>query len=104
MSRGIPKEGKSEIDEILRRLCSHNGVSGVIVCNTAGIPIRTTMENSLAVHHCALIQNLMIKARAAVRDLDPTNDLTFLRLRSKKNEIMVAPRGDFFLIVVQKSG
>ena len=26
-----------------------------------------------------------------VRDIDPTNDLTFLRIRSKKNEIMVSP-------------
>lgn len=26
-----------------------------------------------------------------MRDIDPQNDLTFLRIRSKKNEIMVAP-------------
>lgn len=31
------------------------------------------------------------KARSVVRDLDPTNDLTFLRIRTKKHEIMVAP-------------
>jgi len=36
-----------------------------------------------------------------VRDLDPTNDLTFLRIRSKKHEIMVAPDKEFILIVVQ---
>jgi len=28
---------------------------------------------------------------AKVRDLDPTNDLTFLRVRTKKGEIMIAP-------------
>lgn len=32
-----------------------------------------------------------MKARGTVRDIDPQNDLTFLRIRSKKNEIMVAP-------------
>jgi dynein light chain roadblock-type len=41
------------------------------------------------------------KARSVVRDLDPTNDLTFLRIRSKKHEIMVAPDREFLLIVVQ---
>lgn len=32
-----------------------------------------------------------MKARSTVRDIDPQNDLTFLRVRSKKNEIMIAP-------------
>ena len=35
------------------------------------------------------------------RDLDPQNDLTFLRIRTKKHEMMVAPEKDFLLIVVQ---
>jgi dynein light chain roadblock-type len=26
-----------------------------------------------------------------IRDLDPTNDLTFLRIKTKNDEIMVAP-------------
>jgi dynein light chain roadblock-type len=40
-----------------------------------------------------------------VRDLDPTNDLIFLRIKAKLYEIMVAPDKDFMLIVVQgKSG
>jgi dynein light chain roadblock-type len=36
-----------------------------------------------------------------IRTLDPTNDLTFLRMRSKKHEIMVAPDKEFLLIVIQ---
>lgn len=35
-----------------------------------------------------------------VRDLDPTNDLTFLRLKSRMNEILIAPDKDFLLIVI----
>ena len=34
---------------------------------------------------------LTSKARGVVRTLDPQNDLTFLRVRSKKHEIMIAP-------------
>lgn len=40
------------------------------------------------------------KARSTVRDLDENNDLIFLRIKSKNNEIMVAPDKDFMLIVV----
>ena len=35
-----------------------------------------------------------------VRDLDPENDLTFLRIRTK-HEMMIAPDKDFMLVVVQ---
>ena len=34
--------------------------------------------------------------------MDPHNDLTVIRVRSKKNEIMVAPEKNYMLIVVQK--
>lgn len=51
--------------------------------------------------YAGLISLLSAKARSVVRDLDPSNDLTFLRIRSKKHEIMVAPDKDFILIVIQ---
>lgn len=47
------------------------------------------------------MSQLADKARSVVRDLDPSNDMTFLRVRSKKHEIMVAPDKDFILIVIQ---
>ncbi len=67
----------------------------------AGIPIRTTLDNAATVQYAALITQLAAKARSCVRDLDPQNDLTFLRIRTRKHEIMVAPDKDYILIVVQ---
>lgn len=66
-----------------------------------GIPVKSTLDNSTTVQYAGLISQLADKARSVVRDLDPTNDLTFLRVRSKKHEIMVAPDKDFILIVIQ---
>jgi len=43
------------------------------------------------VQYAGLLHGLAAQARNCVRDIDPQNDLTFLRVRSKKNEIMVAP-------------
>lgn len=57
----------------------------------AGIPIRTTLDNSTTVQYAGLLHQLTMKARSTVRDIDPQNDLTFLRIRSKKHEIMIAP-------------
>lgn len=57
----------------------------------SGIPIRTTLDNSTAVQYAGLLRQLTMKARSTVRDIDPQNDLTFLRIRSKRHEILVAP-------------
>lgn len=102
----------------MKRIQSHKGVVGTIVVNSegifiinishypkyvsfSGIPIKTTLDNTTTVQYAGLISSLADKARSVVRDLDPSNDLTFLRIRSKKHEIMVAPDKEFILIVVQ---
>ncbi|TPX54905.1 hypothetical protein SeMB42_g00127 [Synchytrium endobioticum] len=88
----------SEVEETIKRLSSHKGVEGVVIVNMEGIPIRTTLDAEKTVQHAALITQLTAKARSVVRDLDPQNDLTFLRIRSKRHEIMVAPDKDYILI------
>ncbi|XP_003384606.1 PREDICTED: dynein light chain roadblock-type 2-like [Amphimedon queenslandica] len=91
----------SEVEETLKRIQSHKGVLGVIVVNQEGIPIRTTMDNATTVQYAGLLHSLTAKTRVTVRDLDPMNELYFLRIRTKKHEIMVAPDKDYLLIVVQ---
>ncbi|KAK3733492.1 hypothetical protein QZH41_019397 [Actinostola sp. cb2023] len=85
---------QSEVEETLKRIQSHKGVIGVIIINLEGIPIRSTLDNSTSVQYAGLFHQLTHKARSTVRDIDPQNDLTFLRIRSKKHEIMVAPGKD----------
>eukprot|EP00296_Roombia_truncata_P002317 JP438262.1.p1 GENE.JP438262.1~~JP438262.1.p1 ORF type:complete len:98 (-),score=17.90 JP438262.1:174-467(-) len=91
----------SEVEETLKRITSHKGVIGVIIVSNEGIPIRTNLDAAETQQYAALITQLAAKTRSCVRDLDPQNDLTFLRIRSKKHEIMVAPDKDFILIVIQ---
>uniref|UniRef100_A0A3Q2PXW3 Dynein, light chain, roadblock-type 1 n=1 Tax=Fundulus heteroclitus TaxID=8078 RepID=A0A3Q2PXW3_FUNHE len=57
----------------------------------AGIPVKSTLDNQSTIQYLALIHQLVMKARSTLRDIDPQNDLTFLRVRSKKNEIRIAP-------------
>ena len=51
--------------------------------------------------YAGLLSTLCQKSRAAVRELDPSNDVTFLRLRSHKHEILVAPDKEYVLVVIQ---
>ena len=66
-----------------------------------GLPIRSTLDSKSTLQYSALISQLTSTARSIVRDLDPMNDLTFLRIRSKKHEIMISPDKDYILIVIQ---
>lgn len=93
----------SDVEEVLKRIQAHKGVTGTIVINHDGIPIRTTLDNSTTVQYAGLLCSLTQKARSTVRDLDPSNELTFLRIRSKKNEIMCAPCFEYLLVVVQNA-
>ncbi|KAF3817630.1 hypothetical protein GH733_012917 [Mirounga leonina] len=74
-----------------------------MVVNAEGIPIRTTLDNSTTVQYAGLLHQLTMKARSTVRDIDPQNDLTFLRIRSKKHEIMVAPGNVAFCFIFKTS-
>ncbi|KAJ3128381.1 Dynein light chain roadblock-type 2 [Nowakowskiella sp. JEL0407] len=91
----------SEVEETIKRLSAHKGVEGIVVVNMEGISIRSTLDPEKTVQYAALITQLTAKARSVVRELDPQNDLTFLRIRSKKHEIMVSPDKEYILIVLQ---
>ncbi|XP_075033661.1 dynein light chain roadblock-type 1 [Mixophyes fleayi] len=92
----------ADVEETLKRIQCQKGVQGIIIVNTEGIPIKSTMDNATTAQYAGLMHQLAIKARSSVRDIDPQNDLTFLRVRSKKNEIMIAPDKDYMLVVIQQ--
>ena len=48
-----------------------------------------------------LIPQLVTKGKNTIRDLDSHNDLKFMRLKTTKYEIQIAPDNEFILIVVQ---
>ncbi len=59
------------------------------------------MDNETTSQHAALLQQLSDKSRNIVRELDPNDDLSFIRLRTRKHEIMIAPDRDYLLAVIQ---
>ena len=56
---------------------------GTIVVNTDGVPIKSTLDNATTVQYSGLLNNLVDQAKTMFKELDPTNDLTFLRIRTK---------------------
>ena len=36
-----------------------------------------------------------------IKDIDPTNDFSSMRIRAKKNEIIIYPEKEYLLVVIQ---
>uniref|UniRef100_A0A668T4L2 Roadblock/LAMTOR2 domain-containing protein n=1 Tax=Oreochromis aureus TaxID=47969 RepID=A0A668T4L2_OREAU len=65
-----------------------------------GIPIRSTLDQSMTVQYAEQLQNLVALARSVIRDTDPQNDVITLGVCSKSDEIIVAT-GEWVLAVLQ---
>jgi len=120
----------SEVEETMARIKSHKGVEGVVIMtkegkatrsiqppfsnipssspfpsspvpNQLGAIIHSSLSEDQSKQHAALITSLTEKASLLVETLDPNDELNFLRVRTKKKEIMVAPDKGFLLMVIQ---
>ena len=75
---------------------------------TLKITLRLCHRYSIQNSHMDMISSvylsffqLALKAAGVVRTLDESDELAFLRVRSKKHEIMIAPDKEYILVVVQ---
>ena len=82
---------QNEIDEILKRIEStHKSVVGVLVCNQDGVIIKSTFnESNLGANSMPnTILQIVDKAKDALKDND---ELTFVKMKTKKTEFIVVP-------------
>lgn len=91
----------SEVEETVSRIRSHKGVEGVMIMTQEGAIIQSTLTEEQSITHAALLSQLTDKASSLVNILDEKDELSFLRIRSKNKEIMVAPDKEFLLVVIQ---
>jgi dynein light chain roadblock-type len=82
---------QSEVDEAMARIQSeHRGVIGVVVANSEGVIIRSTFNSQFDVvdNYQAVIVDIVDRARQIIREND---ELTFLKIRTKRVEYIVVP-------------
>ncbi|TNV74124.1 hypothetical protein FGO68_gene13838 [Halteria grandinella] len=96
-----PSFQSQKVEETINRINTHKGVKGIIVVNSRGIAIRSTMSQNDTIEYGSLITQFTAKAQSTIKALHPDDDVQFIRIRSKKHEIMIAPEKDYSLIVLQ---
>jgi dynein light chain roadblock-type len=112
----MTKEGKALDPRSIRFNCSHFQYlkqhkflrphhflipSFPISNQIVGAIIQSSLSEDQSKQHAALITSLTEKASLLVETLDPNDELNFLRVRTKKKEIMVAPDNGFLMMVIQ---
>ncbi|KAI8319734.1 hypothetical protein GQ54DRAFT_25103 [Martensiomyces pterosporus] len=91
-----------DIEETVNRLGSKKGVESVTVLTKDGRVIRTTAtDTEKSEVHGKLLSRLARDAAEIVEELESQDELSFLRIRTKKHEIMVALDHSYLLVVVQ---
>jgi len=92
-----------DVEDTIERIKTHKGVDGVIVATSEGIPVRYAkgMDEELINNYAQKVSTLLAQTRAVIKDLDNSDDLSFLRMRTKVHELLIAPGGDYMLIVIQ---
>jgi dynein light chain roadblock-type len=93
----------TELEDMFKRMNQLPGVHGYLVINSeSGLAIRTSFSAEQTSHYVGLLHSFLIKTRSMIRDMDHSNELTFVRLRSLNDEILIAPDKEFTMIFVQK--
>ncbi|CAI6350994.1 unnamed protein product [Macrosiphum euphorbiae] len=93
----------AQIEETLKRIQTSDGVIGfVIVSNADGIPIKSNMDDAMSVRYAGLVHQLTATSQVEIQKDDPNDKLTYLRLRTKHNEILVIPDKHYTMVVIQK--
>ncbi|KAJ2160821.1 hypothetical protein GGF46_001951 [Coemansia sp. RSA 552] len=90
-----------DIDETIARLERKRGVESVTVLTKDGRVIRTTASVEQGELHGKLLGRLARDAADIVEELEDQDELSFLRIRTKRHEIMVALDHSYLLVVVQ---
>ena len=89
--------------ETINKINTQKGIERIILSVTEGFPIKSTFnEEEKTYYYTTSASMFVIKWRNVVKELIE-EDLTFIRIRIKLNEIMIAPENDFIFIEVQNS-
>ena len=91
----------AKVEETINRINTHIGVIGLIIVNAKGMSIKSTMSIDQTNEYGQTISNFCGDAQAAIQKIHEEEKITFIRIRSVKHEIMIAPDKEFSLIVLQ---
>ncbi|MFX0057122.1 MAG: roadblock/LC7 domain-containing protein [Candidatus Hodarchaeota archaeon] len=90
----------NQVKEIIRKFEEREGIRGVIICDSTGLPIKSNLATEQTEEVSAYITALIGKSRQVV-DALKEGSLKFIRLETSKGEVMVAIEEQLILIILK---
>lgn len=90
----------NQVKQIIRRFENKEGVRGVIICDSSGLPIKSNLDMEMTEEVSAYITSLIGKGKQVVNALKE-GSLQFIRLETSKGEIMIALEEQLILIILK---
>ena len=91
---------RQEVKNIIRRFEEREGIRGVIICDSSGLPIDSNVDINVSEEVAAYVTSLIGKSRQVVKALKE-GVLNFIRLETSEGEVMVALETDLILIILK---
>ncbi|XP_020807798.1 uncharacterized protein LOC110183783 [Drosophila serrata] len=93
--------GSYPVQATFDRLAQLPGVLAAILIDGKGLPVRSTLNDTDTMRYANKMQPLVTMARSMVQEMEPTDQLTYVRLRTRKQEVMVATENQHTIIIIQ---
>ncbi|KAG9000826.1 hypothetical protein FRB94_005152 [Tulasnella sp. JGI-2019a] len=95
-----------EVEATVERLSSHKNVRGVMICSREGPIIRHTGAvfegGDAGKKYAAVVKRIVDSVVLGLEEVNENNDeLKFMRIRTRRHEIMISPDERYLLVVIQ---
>jgi len=93
-----------EVESTLTRLSAHRNVRGVLILSRQGPIIRHSggiFEGEQGRKYAAAVKRIVDCCKAGLDDIEEGDELRFLRMRTKRHELMISPDDKYLLVVLQ---
>lgn len=89
---------------MIDRIGKHRGVIGVMIFNNDGIAIKSSLDESQTNIWAALVADLTSKAKSVGKSISEgkSNNMTMVRIRSTKYDVMITPEDDHILVSIHQ--
>ena len=67
----VPYFQAAEVEEIIKRIASHKGVEGIVICNYEGAALKSTLSKESTAKYALQYSQLALRSRGTVRTVDP---------------------------------
>ena len=91
----------SPTEATLQRIQDNPSVEGFLVVDPKGIVKRSSVDLAHAGSYKAAARKLVSAAQYTIKNLDPRDELKFVRVRTRSSEIMLGPENGDTLVVIQ---